>query len=244
VVQDILPAGLTFVSTSTSDTVGVYNPTTGNWTIGALSSTTPAVLHILATVNSGLDNGTVVTNTANVTGGDTSEDSANNSSSAPVTVTIPVTSTNTISNNTSSGGGGGGGIMSGPLSIGFINGSGGLVLGTSTEATSVGTANSCGTYLTSYLRLGQKNDASQVAKLQTFLNNYAGAKLPVTGFFGTLTDAAVRKFQAQYSTDVLTPWFSHGLAANTTTGYVYKTTQRKINLIMCGALNLPMPQLP
>lgn len=145
------------------------------------------------------------------------------------------------------GGGGGGGIISGPLSFGYGGGGGyltpGLVLGTSTGAV-LGTTTSCGLYLTDYLRIGRANNMSQVIKLQTFLNSHLGLKLPVSGFFGPLTDAAVRKFQAQYAVDVLEPWVPLGLGARETTGYVYKTTQRKINLIMCSELILPLPMLP
>ena len=41
------------------------------------------------------------------------------------------------------------------------------------------------------------------------------------------------------------PWLPFGLANDhTATGYVYKTTKYKINLIQCSTLNLPKPQLP
>jgi hypothetical protein len=56
---------------------------------------------------------------------------------------------------------------------------------------------------------------------------------------------AVKQFQLQENTDVLLPWFKAGLAKTDKdpTGYVYKTTERKINLIMCSDLNIPMPNL-
>ena len=142
---------------------------------------------------------------------------------------------------TPSGGGGGGGgtITSGPLSIGFVNTNpGGLVLGAATEEM-------CGEYISSYMRMGRKNDPEQVKKLQIFLNKEMGSNLPVTGFFGGLTKAAVEQFQLKYSSEVLKPWVPHGLPSEKVpTGYVYKTTKRWINLIECASLNTPLPQLP
>ena len=45
---DLLPAGLTFVSATPSQ--GTYNPSNGAWTVGALTTSTPATLSIAATV--------------------------------------------------------------------------------------------------------------------------------------------------------------------------------------------------
>lgn len=97
----------------------------------------------------------------------------------------------------------------------------GQVLGAST------TALQCSLYLEDYLRQTFVNDGEQVMKLQIFLNA-VGIVVPVTQVFDATTDAAVRQFQAQYFTDVLTPW---GLLGPT--GYVYKTTRWKINNIVC-----------
>jgi hypothetical protein len=108
---------------------------------------------------------------------------------------------------------------------------------TSTEA--------CSPILTSYLRIGHSNPSSQVLILQAFLNKELGLSLPVTGFFGPMTEKAVEAFQAKYFSDVLAPWVPHGLASDhTTTGYVYKTTMRKINLVACSTLDIPAPSLP
>ncbi len=104
----------------------------------------------------------------------------------------------------------------------------GEVLGISTS--------SCEPYLTQYLRIGRQNSASEVRKLQIFLNEHISSKLPVTGFFGPLTDAAVRTFQRQYSAEVLGPW---GIMSDT--GYVYYTTQKTINELVCeGARSFPL----
>jgi len=49
---------------------------------------------------------------------------------------------------------------------------------------------------------------------------------------------AVRKFQKMHEPQILTPW-----GISEATGYVYKTTQRWINLSSCASLNIPMPVL-
>ncbi|TSC61211.1 MAG: hypothetical protein Athens041674_845, partial [Parcubacteria group bacterium Athens0416_74] len=65
-----------------------------------------------------------------------------------------------------------------------------------------------------------------------------GLNLPLTGFFGLLTENAVKAFQLKYSEQILAPW-----GITQPTGYVYKTTQRWINLSHCSSLNIPMPDL-
>ena len=88
------------------------------------------------------------------------------------------------------------------------------------------------------------NDPAQVKKLQTFLNMNLGLNLPITGYYGSATIAAVNQFQVKYHIEVLKPWLSLGLPTQfTPTSYVYQTTQRWINLIMCPSLNLSVPQL-
>jgi peptidoglycan hydrolase-like protein with peptidoglycan-binding domain len=85
--------------------------------------------------------------------------------------------------------------------------------------------------------MGKKdNDVAEVKKLQQFLNDEIGSKLPITGYFGPLTNAAVKKFQSMHSGEVLMPW-----NLDTPTGFVFKTTKRWINLRHCSSLNIPMP---
>ena len=125
--------------------------------------------------------------------------------------------------------------------------SGGSVLGVSTiEPVGQVLGASCTILINDYLRIGQSNDKSEVSKLQQFLNDHMQSGLPVTGFFGPMTDKAVRSFQLKHNTDVLAPWVPLKFMPTdtTTTGYVYKTTQWKINMIHCPELNLPFPQLP
>ena len=135
--------------------------------------------------------------------------------------------------------GGGNGPIAG--SYGIVNGQGhssnggGQVLG-----------ESCAPFLTSYLGYGKKNNPEEVKKLQTFLNQYLHLNIPVNGLFGRETLEAVNQFQIKESNEVLMPWFKKGLLKSDkeATGYVYKTTLRRINLIKCSALNIPQPQLP
>jgi hypothetical protein len=159
-------------------------------------------------------------------------------------------SSNSNGSGNGSGGGGGGVIASGPFSIGYVNtnpqGNGGIVLGTSTvagddDSLPVG----CSAYLGSYLKFGGKNNAEEVKKLQSFLNEHTGAGLPVTGVFGSKTFEAVKKFQLVQWEKVLKPWVAFGLPTDhTPTGYVYKTTKHTINLMICASLSEPAPQLP
>ncbi len=116
--------------------------------------------------------------------------------------------------------------------------SNGEVLGASTDTESCSIINT-------YMREGQTNNVEQVTFLQSFLNTELGINLPTTGYFGTLTDVAVRTFQLKYREDILKPWSDIGLLPdeNTSTGYVYKTTQYKINTILCPELELATPVL-
>ncbi len=109
----------------------------------------------------------------------------------------------------------------------------------------LGASTSCGIYLNDYIKLGANNNKLEVEKLQAFLNQNLGASLPITGYYGPLTYKAVEAFQLKYNGSVLDPWVPYGLTSDSTpTGYVFKTTQRWINLLMCNTLNLPMPMLP
>ena len=119
----------------------------------------------------------------------------------------------------------------------------GEVLGVSTTAEE----QACSPLLASFLSRGAGNP-TEVMSLQGFLNEHMSAGLPVTGFFGPLTAAAVHAFQKKYWEDVLQPWFAipgSGISdADDSTGVVYKTTQWKINSIHCPGLSLPIPLLP
>lgn len=128
----------------------------------------------------------------------------------------------------------GGGVIGLTGSVG-----GGSVLGVSIAApTGQVLGASCGLYLDKYIRAGRNNDVEQVKKLQEFLNKHEGATLPVTGFYGPMTVAAVQAFQERYASEVLAPW-----GISLPTGIVYRTTLYKINMIECPELSLTLPPL-
>ena len=79
-LQDLLPAGLALVSATESQ--GVYNSTTGLWTVGQVDTTAPATLTIQAQVA----NSTAQTNTATISQSDQFDpDTINNTASVTVT---------------------------------------------------------------------------------------------------------------------------------------------------------------
>ena len=54
----------------------------------------------------------------------------------------------------------------------------------------------CPVYIQKHVVMGTRS--RDVARLQTFLNVYYDAQIPVTGYFGHITESAVRKFQGEY----------------------------------------------
>lgn len=94
----------------------------------------------------------------------------------------------------------------------------------------------CPPYLTTYLKNGEPNNPEQVSRLQTFLNEYQGANLEVSGYFDLQTEISVRDFQQHHRAEILDPW---GLERDS--GIVYYTTRKKINEIMCeGTRDFPL----
>ncbi|MDP2676298.1 MAG: peptidoglycan-binding protein [bacterium] len=121
---------------------------------------------------------------------------------------------------------------------------GGEVLGESTGPEEEVLGETCELLINSYIKSGAENNVGDVQKLQEFLNEHLGVNLPITGFYGALTEAAVNQFQLKYGDDVLAPWIPFGHPdTNTPTGYVYKTTKWKINNIVCPGSE-PFPTLP
>jgi len=153
------------------------------------------------------------------------------------------TTTTTTTTPTTSAGTTGGGGTAYPGQFAPPTTSAGRVLGAAVErGKETGT---CSFYLLKYIKLGADNDPFEVKKLQLFLNWYQNANLEVTGIYDQSTYEAVKEFQLACSDEILQPWVEAGFLANSSipTGYVYRTTQRWINLIVCPPLGLPMPDL-
>lgn len=87
----------------------------------------------------------------------------------------------------------------------------------------------CAPYLSGNIRLNHSNNYGQVQKLEDFLREYRDEDVPEDGFYGRDDDAAVRRLQQDYASDVLAPW---GLQAPT--GNVMTTTRKKINELYCA----------
>jgi hypothetical protein len=147
-----------------------------------------------------------------------------------------ITQTETPSGSGDGGGGGGGSSSTGTL-IERVAQPTPLVLGITTDEPQF-----C-PFLTEYLQIGADNSTMEVMKLQAFLNifkdTFGGTENPMTGTFGTITDANVRAFQETYRSEILDPWAEGGIDLQPT-GFVYLTTQWKINDIVCpGDVTFP-----
>ena len=94
----------------------------------------------------------------------------------------------------------------------------------------------CGQYLYEYIHIQKENNPEEVTKLQLFLNDYMQKGLEINGVYDTVTFDTVKEFQVKEKEEVLEPW-----GIDEPTGYVYITTQRRINNIKCPELDLPMP---
>jgi LPXTG-site transpeptidase (sortase) family protein len=91
VVTDLLPAGLTLVTSSPSQ--GTYSSTTGIWTIGALANGVSATLTLTATANTGTG-GTTITNTASRTSSSPLDSNTTNDSASVSTSVVSIDAIN------------------------------------------------------------------------------------------------------------------------------------------------------
>ncbi len=124
----------------------------------------------------------------------------------------------------------------------------GEVAGASTTEPELALPSACvaNPYLRDFMKMGKKNDPEQVKLLQTFLNEFAEANLPVSGIFGPQTKKAVKKLQKANHTDIIQPWIDAGYntaSIKEGTGIVYKTTKYFINKKKCAELMDAMPEL-
>ena len=80
-------------------------------------------------------------------------------------------------------------------------------------------------------------------RLDAFLNVFENAGLALDSLYDSTTEAAVRDYQVKYNDEILKPWVDAGhLPTDTTsTGYVYRTTERHINMRVCPEEFLPIP---
>lgn len=76
---------------------------------------------------------------------------------------------------------------------------------------------------------GDSNLPADVRKLQRFLNDNLGTRVPVTGFFGPLTRVAVKTFQVGHKASIFLPGYS-----GSGTGNVYLKTMHAIEAIACA----------
>ena len=96
-------------------------------------------------------------------------------------------------------------------------------------------AHICAPYLTTYIKTGRNNDPAEVLKLQHFLQKYDAPDLALTSVYDAQTRAAVMQFQTTYLEDVMGPWNT-----KIPSGYVFKTTLKKINELYCGHISAPI----
>jgi uncharacterized repeat protein (TIGR01451 family) len=85
-LTDVVPSGLTYVSSTPSGTT-TYNSATGLWTIGSLANAASATLVINATVNTGTGNNTITNTTSGLTADQFDPVSSNNVGSVSLRVT-------------------------------------------------------------------------------------------------------------------------------------------------------------
>jgi uncharacterized repeat protein (TIGR01451 family) len=230
VANDVLPAGLTFVSASSSE--GSYNSSTGVWTIGSLNIGQTATLTIAATVTA--STGTAITNTATVSESSAVINSNTANDSSSVTVNVGGTSTGQVLGASTTGGG-----------------NVGQVLGASTTNTVAllqelqnleqqlvtleFKANSCSFTFNANLSKGMTS--SEVQNLQKVLNYSSLTQVAATGvgspnnettYFGSATKNAVIAFQNIFADQILTP---NGMTSGN--GYVGASTRSVLNGL-CG----------
>jgi peptidoglycan hydrolase-like protein with peptidoglycan-binding domain len=126
-----------------------------------------------------------------------------------------------------SGGGGGGGGGWGyyvlPATTTTVIATTSRQVNSNTILTTNGSSCSSRIALSAPVDVGLKNDPEDVKKLQTFLNTYEKENLKVTGIYGKADYLAVKRWQAKYKANILTP-----MKLKNPTGTVYTSSMRQI----------------
>jgi len=86
--------------------------------------------------------------------------------------------------------------------------------------------------ISSFMKVGWKNDETDVTRLQNFLKNSEKLDVAVTGTYDAQTEQAVEAFQRKYIDSVMAPW-----GATRPSGVVLITTVKKVNQLAC---NIPL----
>ena len=94
----------------------------------------------------------------------------------------------------------------------------------------------CEQLLFTYIAVDGENNTNDVSKLQYFLQTVEGENgVTVNGVYDEVTQAALKRFQEKYGDEILEPW-----GIEEATGYVYYTTQKKVNELWCSDLDFAL----
>lgn len=214
----------------TTVTTEVSVPTQDSTEVSSLSAPAQDSTTVSESTAPTQDSTDVSTPDTNTNGAPTQDSTDVSTPETPTTPTVPTVTQTPIG--PTGGSGGGSGFFGGSIT------SGTPISSTATSTNVDGINMTCGNLFKTFMKKGNVNDKVEVIRLQAFLNKHLGTKLMVDGIFGSKTEAAVKQFQLKYKDSTLTPW---GLTLPT--GYVFKTTQRQLNLLVCPANDIPMPVL-
>lgn len=98
----------------------------------------------------------------------------------------------------------------------------------------------CPRLIEGFIKLGGQNNIVDVFVLQKLLNDHMGENLKLDGTYDADDYEAVKRFQARYYQDIISPWHTY-IPGMGTTGYVFRTTKWKINTILCPSADIPLP---
>jgi peptidoglycan hydrolase-like protein with peptidoglycan-binding domain len=120
------------------------------------------------------------------------------------------------------GGGGGGYYVVSTATSASVTATSSLV-SSSTILTTNGSTCATRILITQPIDTKLKNNSDDIKKLETFLNTYEGEKLKVDGVYGKADIAAVKRWQAKYKKEILSP-----MRLKNPTGTIYASSMRQI----------------